>query len=106
MYVQLLSFTPPVLLPCPTQLHVVSQSLPVLPFQIEDAMRPDTDTVSAGDMVGWWYTAVQHLQLSPQWSTLVVHFLHTQFFVLFMHVMQSMCQTLPVKAVSNIEQSE
>ena len=62
MYVRLLSFTAPVLLPCPTQLHVVSQSLPVLPFQIEDAMRPDTDTVSGRDMVGWWYTAVQHLR--------------------------------------------
>lgn len=106
MYVQLLSFTAPVLLPCPTQLHVVSQSLPVLPFQIEDAMRPDTDTVSGRDMVGWWYTAAQHVQLSPQWSTLVVKFLHTQFFVLFMHVIQSMCQGLPVKAVSNIEQSD
>lgn len=33
--------------PCPTQLHVVSQSLPVLPFQIEDAMRPDADAVSS-----------------------------------------------------------
>lgn len=47
--------------PCPTQLHVVSQSLPVLPFQIEDAMRPDADAVSSGDVVRWQYTGIQHL---------------------------------------------